>query len=45
MFDAFDQPTRLKSIAAAQGQAPFDLLLTDPPYAQMMARPKTGESS
>jgi DNA modification methylase len=23
--------------------APFDLLLTDPPYAQMMARPKTGE--
>jgi adenine deaminase len=28
MFDAFDQPTRLKSIAAAQGQAPFDLLLT-----------------
>ena len=28
MLDAFDQPTRLKSIAAAQGQAPFDLLLT-----------------
>ncbi|HEU5103582.1 MAG TPA: DNA methyltransferase [Roseiflexaceae bacterium] len=24
-------------------EAPFDLLLTDPPYAQMMARPKTGE--
>jgi DNA modification methylase len=24
-------------------QAPFDLLLTDPPYAQMMAKPKTGE--
>jgi DNA modification methylase len=24
-------------------RAPFDLLLTDPPYAQMMARPKTGE--
>jgi DNA modification methylase len=23
--------------------APFDLLLTDPPYAQMMAKPKTGE--
>jgi DNA modification methylase len=23
--------------------APFDLLLTDPPYAQMMTRPKTGE--
>src|SRR5262245_33999380 len=22
---------------------PFDLLLTDPPYAQMMAKPKTGE--
>ena len=22
---------------------PFDLILTDPPYAQMMARPKTGE--
>ncbi len=24
-------------------QEPFDLILTDPPYAQMMARPKTGE--
>jgi DNA modification methylase len=24
-------------------RAPFDLVLTDPPYAQMMARPKTGE--
>jgi DNA modification methylase len=23
--------------------APFDLVLTDPPYAQMMAKPKTGE--
>ena len=23
--------------------APFDLILSDPPYAQMMARPKTGE--
>jgi DNA modification methylase len=23
--------------------APFDLILTDPPYAQMMAKPKTGE--
>lgn len=23
--------------------APFDLILTDPPYAAMMARPKTGE--
>ncbi|HEX5692826.1 MAG TPA: DNA methyltransferase, partial [Roseiflexaceae bacterium] len=22
---------------------PFDLILTDPPYAQMMAKPKTGE--
>ncbi len=24
-------------------EAPFDLVLTDPPYAAMMARPKTGE--
>ena len=24
-------------------EAPFDLILTDPPYAQMMAKPKTGE--
>lgn len=24
-------------------QAPFDLVLTDPPYAAMMARPRTGE--
>ena len=23
--------------------APFDLIVTDPPYAQMMAKPKTGE--
>jgi DNA modification methylase len=28
---------------AALGEAPFDLVLTDPPYAAMMARPKTGE--
>jgi len=27
----------------AVAEAPFDLILTDPPYAQMMARPKTGE--
>ncbi|MFN8502768.1 TRM11 family SAM-dependent methyltransferase [Kouleothrix sp.] len=27
----------------AVAAAPFDLILTDPPYAQMMARPKTGE--
>ena len=27
----------------ALGDAAFDLILTDPPYAQMMARPKTGE--
>jgi hypothetical protein len=25
------------------GEREFDLILTDPPYAQMMARPKTGE--
>ncbi|HMP39689.1 MAG TPA: DNA methyltransferase, partial [Roseiflexaceae bacterium] len=25
------------------GENEFDLILTDPPYAQMMARPKTGE--
>jgi DNA modification methylase len=28
---------------AALGDEPFDMILTDPPYAQMMARPKTGE--
>jgi DNA modification methylase len=28
---------------AALGEELFDLILTDPPYAQMMARPKTGE--
>src|SRR4029079_18841060 len=28
---------------AEVAQTPFDLLLTDPPYAQMMAKPKTGE--
>jgi DNA modification methylase len=28
--------------AALDGE-PFDLVLTDPPYAQMMAKPKTGE--
>src|SRR6266496_2593489 len=27
----------------AVAEAPFDLFLTDPPYAQMMAKPKTGE--
>src|SRR5262245_26414053 len=27
----------------ALGEQSFDLILTDPPYAQMMARPKTGE--
>jgi DNA modification methylase len=27
----------------ALGDEAFDLILTDPPYAQMMARPKTGE--
>jgi DNA modification methylase len=27
----------------ALGDEHFDLILTDPPYAQMMARPKTGE--
>jgi DNA modification methylase len=27
----------------AVAEAPFDLILTDPPYAQMMAKPKTGE--
>jgi DNA modification methylase len=27
----------------ALGDERFDLILTDPPYAQMMARPKTGE--
>src|SRR5215211_4696211 len=27
----------------AIAEAPFDLILTDPPYAQMMAKPKTGE--
>ncbi len=27
----------------AVAAAPFDLILTDPPYAQMMAKPKTGE--
>jgi len=28
---------------AELGDEPFDLILTDPPYALMMARPKTGE--
>jgi DNA modification methylase len=28
---------------AALGDELFDLILTDPPYAQMMAKPKTGE--
>jgi DNA modification methylase len=27
----------------ALGGEPFDMILTDPPYAQMMAKPKTGE--
>lgn len=33
---------RLAEYPELAGQ-PFDLLLTDPPYAQMMAKPKTGE--
>jgi DNA modification methylase len=33
---------RLAEYAPLQGE-PFDLVLTDPPYAQMMAKPKTGE--
>jgi len=34
---------RARATYAALGVEPFDLILTDPPYAQMMARPKTGE--
>lgn len=33
---------RLNSYLELDGE-PFDLVLTDPPYAQMMAKPKTGE--
>jgi DNA modification methylase len=33
---------RLAEYSEVAGE-PFDLLLTDPPYAQMMAKPKTGE--
>jgi DNA modification methylase len=33
---------RLAELPAVASE-PFDLILTDPPYAQMMAKPKTGE--
>jgi DNA modification methylase len=34
---------RQQATYAMLGDEPFDLILTDPPYALMMARPKTGE--